>query len=323
MADKHIGALSPVETLNDDSLFVVEQQGAAKSVTGRLFQQFAREGVETYVSEAKEAVESATALLEDTQKSLGQIGDSVERCEAAATTAQQYSEKPPIVQYGSNWWVWDADSQQYTDSGKRAVLGYDISYPSVAAMNADNSQPNNTVAIIASDVNDEDNAKVFLRENGTWRFLADLSGSTGVGVASVEQTSGNHASGTTDVYTLSLTDGTTQTIPVYNGKDGDGAGDMVASIYDPNSKSQDIFAYADAIETETKKYADEVGTDAKKYADEVGADAEKYTDSSIDDVEATLTEIKEKLSALITYGTSDLTAGTSPLATGTLYVVYE
>lgn len=35
MADKHIGALQKAQAVYDDSLFVMEQQGTAMSVTGR------------------------------------------------------------------------------------------------------------------------------------------------------------------------------------------------------------------------------------------------------------------------------------------------
>ena len=45
-------------------------------------------------------------------------------------------------------------------------------------------------------------------------------GDTGVGIASIARTSGTGAAGTTDTYTITLTDGSTSTFTVYNGKDG-------------------------------------------------------------------------------------------------------
>ena len=36
-----------------------------------------------------------------------------------------------------------------------------------------------------------------------------------------------------------------------------------------------------------------------------------------------VTQLTHKLNGLVTYGTADLTAGSSPLATGTIYVKYE
>lgn len=41
------------------------------------------------------------------------------------------------------------------------------------------------------------------------------------------------------------------------------------------------------------------------------------------DLDNALAQVDTKLNAKITYGTTDLTAGTSNLATGVLYVVYE
>lgn len=49
------------------------------------------------------------------------------------------------------------------------------------------------------------------------------TGATGNGIASVVLTSGNHAAGTTDTYTITFTDATTTTFGVYNGANGTGA----------------------------------------------------------------------------------------------------
>lgn len=58
------------------------------------------------------------------------------------------------------------------------------------------------------------------------------AGATGNGIASIALTSGTHAAGTLDTYTVTYTDGTTTTFQVYNGADGSGAGDMLQSDYD-------------------------------------------------------------------------------------------
>ena len=68
----------------------------------------------------------------------------------------------------------------------------------------------------------------------------------GSSIESIERTSGTGAPGTTDTYTVTLTNGNTTTFQVYNGKDGSGSGDMTKAVYDPKGKAQDIFAYADA-----------------------------------------------------------------------------
>lgn len=70
-------------------------------------------------------------------------------------------------------------------------------------------------------------------------------GATGNGISGIALKSGTHAPGTSDVYTITLTDGTTFDFAVYNGANGAGAGDMLASVYDPQGKHQDVFQYVD------------------------------------------------------------------------------
>lgn len=70
-------------------------------------------------------------------------------------------------------------------------------------------------------------------------------GNPGSSIQSIERTAGNGAPGSTDTYTVALTDGGEYTFQVYNGKDGFGAGDMTKSVYDPQNKQQDIFSYVD------------------------------------------------------------------------------
>lgn len=88
----------------------------------------------------------------------------------------------------------------------------------------------------------------FKYEDFTPEQLAKLVGPTGSSIKSITRTSGNGAPGTTDTYTIAMSDGNTSTFKVYNGKDGSagsGSGDMSASMYDPQSKRQDIFKYVD------------------------------------------------------------------------------
>ena len=76
-------------------------------------------------------------------------------------------------------------------------------------------------------------------------YKGTLKGPAGSSIQSIDRTSGTGAPGTTDTYTVTLTNGDTTTFQVYNGKDGSGSGDMTKAVYDPQGKAQDIFAYAD------------------------------------------------------------------------------
>lgn len=94
-------------------------------------------------------------------------------------------------------------------------------------------------------------------------------GETGNGIANIEDTEVTHKSGTIDKYTINYTDGTTKEIQIYNGKDGEGSGDMQKSVYDldndgivdeaNHAKTTDNATNADtAINANTAKNADTV-----------------------------------------------------------------
>ena len=70
---------------------------------------------------------------------------------------------------------------------------------------------------------------------------AGPKGETGVGIASISRTSGTGEAGTTDTYTITLTDGSTAAFTVYNGKDGAG---KVESV---NSKTGAVNLTADDV----------------------------------------------------------------------------
>ena len=91
MADKNIGLLPQASTLTDNSSFVCEDSGIAKRVTGKQFKDFAKEG-------ALPAVRAA---------------------ESAANRAEAALTKAPKIQNGT-WWVFDASSQAYVDTGVKA-----------------------------------------------------------------------------------------------------------------------------------------------------------------------------------------------------------
>lgn len=88
----------------------------------------------------------------------------------------------------------------------------------------------------------------FMYDDFTEEQLLELTGPTGPQgemITSIERTSGTGAAGTTDTYTITTNAGKSYTFSVYNGADGNGAGDMLKSVYDPTGKAQDIFAYVD------------------------------------------------------------------------------
>ena len=82
-------------------------------------------------------------------------------------------------------------------------------------------------------------------QNGTWwiwdagtqahvdtHISCELVGPTGNGIQSIEQTGGDHSPGSTDVYTVSMTDGSSYQVQVYNGRNGTGTGDVLGISFD-------------------------------------------------------------------------------------------
>ena len=146
--------------------------------------------------------------------------------------------------------------------------------------------------LIASNVEDEDNSKLYVKDSTEFVYLTDLSGATGMkgeqgaqgiqgkqgiqgpqgeqgiqgpkgdkgdkgdtgktgiqgpkgdkgdtgpngnGIKSITLKEGSHSAGQYDTYLITFTNNTTTEFKVYNGANGKGSGDMLASVYDTNN----------------------------------------------------------------------------------------
>lgn len=119
MADRTIGELPVADHLDDESLLVVEQQGEARSIQGLLVRRFAEAATEGAVQAAQDAAEQAEQSAQDAANSADQAAKSADEADESAQSAQQYSGKPPQIQNGT-WWIWNAGTQQYEDTGEAA-----------------------------------------------------------------------------------------------------------------------------------------------------------------------------------------------------------
>ena len=102
-----------------------------------------------------------------------------QRSAASATDATKY----PKVQ-NSTWWVWNASTQEYVDTGVYATWHISKTYSSISAMNSDYSgtdvKVGEYVMIVTNSVEDADNAKIYLKGDSAYIYVADLSGATGI-----------------------------------------------------------------------------------------------------------------------------------------------
>lgn len=119
MQEASIGDLPGIADLYDDSLLPVEQQGEARHMTGAQWKRYAQAGVEVYVEGAKQSAGEAANSAEDASKSAKDAAESASEAANSALSAQQYSGKPPAIIDGM-WWVWNAVTQKYENTGEAA-----------------------------------------------------------------------------------------------------------------------------------------------------------------------------------------------------------
>ena len=116
--------------------------------------------------------------------------------------------------------------------------------------------------------------------------IQGITGDTGNGIDNITRTSGTGTAGTTDVYTITYTDATTDTLSVYNGADGLGSGDMLKNTYDTtNNGVVDNAEKVNGLTVETAVpsgalFTDTTYTDAEiKTKYEANLDTNAFTDA--------------------------------------------
>lgn len=176
------------------------------------------------------AVDAAQASAEAAAKSASEAAGSEANVGAAATNAQNAASRAS----GS---ATEAESYAHGGTGTREGEDEDNARYYAALTEA-------FVAALNAAAIDGRGHLVFIAPDGSTRDLGDVTGEDGSSIQSITRTAGNGAPGTTDTYTVTLTDGRKTQFQVYNGKDGLGAGDMTAAVYDPQGKAQDVFDYA-------------------------------------------------------------------------------
>ena len=119
MADKQISSLPKAQTVDDNSLFVCEQQGTAMKTTGAQWKGFAVQAVSQYVAPAQQAAQQAQQAATNAAQSEANAAESATEAAESAETAKEYSGKPPIIQ-NDTWWTWDAEQGEYVDTGEAA-----------------------------------------------------------------------------------------------------------------------------------------------------------------------------------------------------------
>lgn len=130
-------------------------------------------------NKANEAADKANQAVTDLE---GIVDDAV----AATDKAEEIASNPPKIVDG-DWWSYDYDTKQYVNTGISAIgdaFTYKKEYPSIEAMEADwgtaDVKLGEYVLINTNDVEDPDDAKVYLKTQNGWKFIVDLSGVQGI-----------------------------------------------------------------------------------------------------------------------------------------------
>lgn len=130
-------------------------------------------------NKANEAADKADQAVEDIE---GIVDDAI----AATDKAEEIASNPPKI-VDNDWWIYDYETKQYVNTGIAAIgdaFTYKKEYPSVEAMEADwgtaDVKLGEYVLINTNNVEDPDDAKVYLKTQEGWKFIVDLSGMQGI-----------------------------------------------------------------------------------------------------------------------------------------------
>ena len=130
-------------------------------------------------NKANEAADKANQAVEEIE---GIVDDAI----AATDKAEEIASNPPKI-VDNDWWIYDYETKQYVNTGISAIgdaFTYKKEYPSIEAMEADwgtaDVKLGEYVIINANDVEDPDDAKVYLKTQNGWKFIVDLSGMQGI-----------------------------------------------------------------------------------------------------------------------------------------------
>ena len=135
---------------------------------------------------ANEAVDKANQAVDKANQAVEEIEVVVDDVIAATDKAEEITSNPPKI-VDNDWWIYDYETKEYVNTGIAAIgdaFTYKKEYPSIEAMEADwgtaDVKLGEYVIINANDVEDPDDAKVYLKTQNGWKFIVDLSGMQGI-----------------------------------------------------------------------------------------------------------------------------------------------
>ena len=233
MADKAISDLTQALQITNEDLFVLEQGGTAKKLKGATLLDYVTLSVVSVTVTTLPAGSSATATYD---KSTGTLALGIPQGSKGDTGATGATGPANVLTIGS------------VTSGK------------VASATITGEAPNQVLNLVLE--------KGDKGETGEKGATGDTGPQGKQGIQGPQGSPGADAPTITNItirqsdyhLIVTLSDGTSYDAGYCRGQAGAGTGDMLASVYDPNNKHQDIFAYVDNAIKDVKVTTDATPT---------------------------------------------------------------
>lgn len=223
MADRNISELTSAAELLDDDLTVIYQANETKNIAGSALKAYARKSVLNY---AQEAAATATANAEAAATAAEEAKTAAQAAEAAAGVDAQSAKTASTA----------AETAQAAAETAQA-----------AAEEAQTAIENLRVSAETLGTGESATVEKALIQGRVWLTFGlprGETGSTGM-ITAITRVSGDGSPGTLDTYAIETNYNQTFYFEVYNGANGQGTGDMLASVYDKNNLQKDVYTYAD------------------------------------------------------------------------------
>ena len=233
IVDKAISDLTQATQITGEDLFVLEQSGEAKKLKGETLLDFVTLSVVSVTVTTLPAGSSATATYD---KSTGTLALGIPQGSKGDTGATGATGPANVLTIGS------------VTSGK------------VASATITGEAPNQVLNLVLE--------KGDKGETGEKGATGDTGPQGKQGIQGPQGSPGADAPTITNItirqsdyhLIVTLSDGTSYDAGYCRGASGAGTGDMLASVYDPNNKHQDIFAYVDNAIKDVKVTTDATPT---------------------------------------------------------------
>ena len=233
MADKAISDLTQAVQITNEDLFVLEQGGEAKKLRGETLLNFVTLSVVSVTVTTLPAGSSATATYD---KSTGTLALGIPQGSKGNTGATGATGPANVLTIGS------------VTSGK------------VASATITGEAPNQVLNLVLEKGEQGEQGKQGIQgEQGKQGIQGEIGpqGNPGTDAPTITGITIRQS----DYHLIvTLSDGTSYDAGYCRGASGAGTGDMLASVYDPNNKHQDIFAYVDNAIKDVKVTTDATPT---------------------------------------------------------------